>query len=115
MRQEKGIDACNNGLSNAFEWALAEMINQPELLHRAVEQLDIVAVGKERLVQESDIPKLNYVKDWAKEAFRLHHTATFIPPNASMSDTMVGNYFIPKGSHVMLSRQGLGTNPKVMI
>ncbi|QCD77911.1 tyrosine N-monooxygenase [Vigna unguiculata] len=30
-----------------------------------------------------------------------------------MSDTVVGNYFIPKGSHVVLSRQELGRNPKV--
>jgi len=98
--------------SNACEWALAEMISQPELLHRAVEELDRV-VGKERLVQESDIPKLNYVKACAKEAFRLHPIAPFIPPHVSMSDTVVGNYFIPKGSHVMLSRQELGRNPKV--
>ncbi|XP_020237622.1 isoleucine N-monooxygenase 1-like [Cajanus cajan] len=98
--------------SNAFEWALAEMINQPEMLQRAVEELDSV-VGKERLVQESDIPKLNYVKACAREAFRLHPIAPFIPPHVSMSDTMVGNYFIPKGSHVVLSRQELGRNPKV--
>ncbi|QCD77912.1 cytochrome P450 [Vigna unguiculata] len=98
--------------SNAFEWALAEMINQPELLRRAVEELDSV-VGKDRLVQESDIPKLNYVKACAKEAFRLHPIAPFIPPHVSMSDSVVGNYFIPKGSHVVLSRQELGRNPKV--
>ncbi|CAJ1960599.1 unnamed protein product [Sphenostylis stenocarpa] len=98
--------------SNAFEWALAEMINQPELLHRAVEEFDSV-VGKDRLIQESDIPKLNYVKACAKEAFRLHPFAPFIPPHVSLSDTMVGNYFIPKGSHVIISRKGLGRNPKV--
>ncbi|KAL2333077.1 hypothetical protein Fmac_014290 [Flemingia macrophylla] len=100
--------------SNAFEWALAEMINQPELLQRAVEELDSV-VGKERLVQESDIPKLNYVKACAREAFRLHPIAPFIPPHVAMSDTKVGNYFIPKDSQVMLSRQELGRNPKVWI
>ncbi|XP_027337514.1 isoleucine N-monooxygenase 1-like [Abrus precatorius] len=98
--------------SNAFEWALAEMINQPELLQRATEELDSV-VGKERLVQESDIPKLNYVKACAREAFRLHPIAPFIPPHVSMSDTTVGNYFIPKGSHVIIGRRELGRNPKV--
>ena len=98
--------------SNAFEWALAEMINQPNLLQRAIEELDSV-VGKERLVQESDIPKLNFVKACAREAFRLHPLADFNVPHVSMSDTTVGNYFIPKGSHVLLSRKGLGRNPKV--
>ncbi|KAK7294657.1 hypothetical protein RJT34_17547 [Clitoria ternatea] len=98
--------------SNAFEWALAEMINEPELLEKAREELDRV-VGKERLVEESDIPKLKYVKACAREAFRLHPIAPFIPPHVSMSDTIVGNYFIPKGSHVMLCRQEIGRNPKV--
>ncbi|KHN18658.1 Isoleucine N-monooxygenase 2 [Glycine soja] len=110
--------------SNTFEWALAEMINQPELLHRAVEELDTV-VGKERLVQESDIPKLNYVKACAKEAFRLHPIAPFIPLHVSMSDTMVGNYFIPKEPNLKFisfstGRRGcpgvmLGTTMTVML
>ena len=98
--------------SNAFEWALAEMINQPSLLQRATEELDSV-VGKERLVQESDIAKLNFVKACAREAFRLHPLAAFNVPHVSMSDTTVGNYFIPKVSHVILSRRELGRNPKV--
>ncbi|MCI24403.1 isoleucine N-monooxygenase 2-like, partial [Trifolium medium] len=98
--------------SNAVEWALAEMINQPELLQRAIEELDNV-VGKQRLVQESDIPKLNYVKACVREAFRLHPITAFNTPHVSMKDTMVGNYLIPKGSHILLGRIGLGRNPKV--
>ena len=83
--------------SNAVEWALAEMINQPELLQRATEELDNV-VGRDRLVQESDIPKLNYVKACAREAFRLHPIAPFNGHHVIMKDTMIGNYLIPKGS-----------------
>lgn len=98
--------------SNAIEWALAEMINQPELLQKATEELDAV-VGRERLVLESDLSHLNYIKACAREAFRLHPMGPFNVPHVSMSDTTVDNYFIPKGSHVLLSRVGLGRNPKV--
>ncbi|KAF8012000.1 hypothetical protein BT93_I0198 [Corymbia citriodora subsp. variegata] len=98
--------------SNAVEWAMAEMINQPEILKTAMEELDRV-VGKERLVQECDIPHLNYIKACIREAFRLHPIAPFIPPHMAMSDAIVAGYFIPKGSHVLLSRLGLGRNPKV--
>ncbi|KAI4325958.1 hypothetical protein MLD38_031316 [Melastoma candidum] len=98
--------------SNVAEWTMAEMINQPELLRKAVEELDRV-VGKERLVQESDIPHLNYIKACAREAFRLHPIAPFNVPHVAMSDTTVAGYFIPKGSHVLVSRLGLGRNPKV--
>lgn len=98
--------------SNAVEWAIAEMINQPETLRKAVEELDNV-VGKERLVQESDFSQLNFVKACAREVFRLHPVVPFNVPHVSISDTIVDNYYIPKGSHVLLSRQGLGRNPNV--
>jgi len=98
--------------SNAVEWILAEMLIQPELFEKAIEELDNI-VGKDRLVKESDIPKLNFLKACAREAFRLHPITDFNVPHVSTNDTMVGNYFIPKGSHVLLGRSGLGRNPKV--
>ncbi|KAI3427506.1 uncharacterized protein J3R85_009562, partial [Psidium guajava] len=105
------IEAVDNP-SNAVEWAMAEMINQPELLDKATEEIDRV-VGKERLVQESDIPRLNYITACAREAFRLHPIAPFNVPHVAMADTVVAGYRIPKGSHILLSRVGLGRNPKV--
>ncbi|KAK4404158.1 Phenylalanine N-monooxygenase CYP79D16 [Sesamum angolense] len=98
--------------SNAVEWALAEMINHPDILDRARKELDQV-VGRDRLVDESDLSKLNYVKACAKEAFRLHPVVPFNVPHVSIEDTVVGGYFIPKGSQVLLSRLGLGRNPRV--
>jgi tyrosine N-monooxygenase len=98
--------------SNAVEWALAEMVNSPEMLKKAVDEIDSV-VGRERLVQESDIPRLNYVKACIREAFRLHPVAPFNVPHVALADTTVAGYHIPKGSHVILSRTGLGRNPDV--
>ncbi|KAL8490777.1 hypothetical protein ACS0TY_022684 [Phlomoides rotata] len=98
--------------SNAVEWAMAEMINQPHVLIKACKELDQV-VGKERLVQESDLPNLNYIKACIKESFRLHPLAPFNVPHVSTKDAIVGGYFIPEGSHVLLSRLGLGRNPRV--
>ena len=50
---------------NNVEWTIAEMLNNPEILEKATNELDMV-VGKDRLVQrlvqESDIPQLNYIK-----------------------------------------------------
>jgi len=98
--------------SNAVEWALAEMVNNPEGMAKVVEELDRV-VGRERLVQESDIPKLNYVKACIREAFRLHPVAPFNVPHVALADTTIAGYRVPKGSHVILSRTGLGRNPRV--
>ncbi|KAG8048248.1 hypothetical protein GUJ93_ZPchr0008g13709 [Zizania palustris] len=98
--------------SNAVEWALAEMVNQPETMKKAVEEIDRV-VGLDRLVQESDIPQLNYVKACIREAFRLHPVAPFNVPHVALADTTIAGYRVPKGSHVLLSRIGLGRNSTV--
>ncbi|KAG9453315.1 hypothetical protein H6P81_006219 [Aristolochia fimbriata] len=106
--------AAVDNLSNSVEWAMAEMLNQPDqrILRKAMEELDRV-VGKERLVQESDIPRLNYVKACIRESLRLHPVAPFNLPHCATRDATVAGYFIPKGSHILLSRTGLGRNPNV--
>ncbi|CAN1189933.1 Valine N-monooxygenase 1, partial [Linum perenne] len=86
-------------------------INQPNLLKKATKEIDRV-LGKDRLVQETDIGSLSYVKACAREAFRLHPMLPFNKPHVATQDTTVAGYFIPKGSHALLSRYGLGRNPK---
>ncbi|MED6164383.1 hypothetical protein PIB30_089477 [Stylosanthes scabra] len=97
---------------NNVEWVFSEMLNQPKLLQKATEELDNV-IGKERTVQESDLPNLNYAKACIKEGFRLHPIDDFNVPHVAMEDTKVFNYFIPKGSHVHIRRQGIGQNPRI--
>lgn len=98
--------------SNAVEWALAEMMNKPATMRKAMAELDGV-VGRDRLVQEPDLRRLNYLKACIREAFRLHPYHPFNPPRVAMSDTTAAGYSIPRGSQVILSRVGLGRNPKV--
>ncbi|KAF0921707.1 hypothetical protein E2562_013444 [Oryza meyeriana var. granulata] len=98
--------------SNAAEWALAEIMNKPEVMRKAMEELDRV-VGRGRLVQERDFRDLNYLKACIREAFRLHPYHPFNPPRVAMADTTIAGYSVPKGSQVILSRVGLGRNPRV--
>lgn len=109
--QEITLAAVDNP-SNAVEWALAELLSNPKLLEKAVAEVDRV-VGRHRLVQESDIPRLNYLKACIREAFRLHPVAPFNVPHVALAETTVAGYRVPKGSHVLLSRTGLGRNPGV--
>uniref|UniRef100_A0ACD5XA59 Uncharacterized protein n=1 Tax=Avena sativa TaxID=4498 RepID=A0ACD5XA59_AVESA len=106
------IFAAVDNPSNAVEWALAEMTNLPEVMRKAVEEIDRV-VGRERLVQESDIPHLRYAKACLRETFRLHPVAPFNVPHVALADTNVAGYRVPEGSHVILSRMGLGRNPAI--
>ena len=52
------------------EWVMAEVLRNPALVKKARAELDHV-VGLERIVQESDIPELQYIQAIVKETFRL--------------------------------------------
>ncbi|XP_060215487.1 valine N-monooxygenase 1-like [Lycium barbarum] len=94
--------------SNAVEWTIRELLKQPKIMQRAIEEIDTI-VGSNRLVQESDLPQLNYVNTCIKEAFRLHPLATFNIPHVSIGDAIMGEHFIPKGSVVLLTTKSSWT------
>ncbi|MBA0801129.1 hypothetical protein Gohar_011512, partial [Gossypium harknessii] len=77
----------------AVEWALAELINNPEVLRKAQQELDQV-VGKSRLVQESDTPCLPYLQAIIKESFRLHPPIPILSRKA-VEDCKINGYTIP--------------------
>lgn len=63
----EGTDAT----SNTMERAMAEMINKPETMRKAQEELEQV-VGKGCIVEESHISKSHYLGAVMKEVLRLH-------------------------------------------
>ncbi|KAJ6968070.1 hypothetical protein NC653_036113 [Populus alba x Populus x berolinensis] len=83
-----------------MEWALAELINNPNILERAREEIDSV-VGQSRLVQESDIANLPYVQ--AILTPRLHPTGPVILRESSESCTING-YEIPARTRLFVNR-----------
>ncbi|KAJ0780851.1 putative phenylalanine N-monooxygenase [Helianthus annuus] len=90
------------------------MIKQPRIFGKVIHELNSV-VGKDRLVQESDLPNLKYIKACVKEAFRLHPVAPFNVSHVTTADSSINGYFIPEGSHMTVHRLGLGRNQDVAL
>ncbi|XP_076918898.1 cytochrome P450 93A3-like [Bidens hawaiensis] len=89
-----------------IEWALAELINHPNIMKKAVEEIDQV-IGKNRLIQESDIPNLPFLQAIVKESLRLHPTIPLIP-RSSTQDCTVGGYHIPANTTTLVNVWSLG-------
>ncbi|KAK9157116.1 hypothetical protein Scep_003690 [Stephania cephalantha] len=62
-----GVDS----MANTMVWVLALLLNNPEMLAKAQIELD-TNVGKDRLVEESDIPNLKYLQALLKETLRMY-------------------------------------------
>lgn len=92
-----------------IEWALAELINNPTILRKARDEIDMV-VGKDRLVEESDIPNLPYLQAIVKETLRIHPTGPMIP-RESTEDCKIMGYDIPAGTRLFVNVWALGRDP----
>ncbi|KAL2893269.1 hypothetical protein RDABS01_009178 [Bienertia sinuspersici] len=94
------------------EWAMAEVIKHPRVLHKIQQELDTI-VGPNRLVIESDLPHLNYLRCVVRETFRMHPAGPFLIPHESLRPTTINGYDIPTGTRVFINTHGLGRNPMV--
>ncbi|KAL4368276.1 hypothetical protein GQ457_05G027730 [Hibiscus cannabinus] len=96
--------------SNSIEFTLAEVINNPEVLRRAQKELDEV-VGKDNIVEESDIHKLPYLLAIMRESLRLHPALPLLVPHSPDRACTVGGYAIPKGSRVFINAWAIHRDP----
>ncbi|KAJ8556243.1 hypothetical protein K7X08_023001 [Anisodus acutangulus] len=94
------------------EWAMAEVIKHPRVLKKIQEELDIV-VGSDRMVTESDLIHLKYLRCVVRETFRMHPAGPFLIPHESISDTHINGYYIPAKTRVFINTHGLGRNTKI--
>lgn len=98
--------------SNAVEFTLAELMNKPEAMTKVQQELDSV-VGKDRMVEESDIPKLPYLNAVMKEALRLHPALPLLIPHCPSETSTVAGYTVPKGSRVFINVWAVHRDPTI--
>ncbi|KAL9668814.1 hypothetical protein QQ045_006354 [Rhodiola kirilowii] len=98
--------------SNTTEFAMAEIINKPEIMKKAQQELDSV-VGKEKIVEESDIPKLHYLYAILKETLRLHPALPLLVPHCPSETVTVGGYTVPQGSRIFINVWAIHRDPSI--
>ncbi|BAT75923.1 hypothetical protein LR48_Vigan01g220600 [Vigna angularis] len=98
--------------SNTIEFAMAEIMQKPEVMKKVQEELEVV-VGKDKMVEESDIRKLHYLQAVMKETLRLHPALPLLVPHSPSQTTNVGGYTIPKGSRVFVNVWAIHRDPSI--
>lgn len=97
---------------NTIDWILSELIKNPKVMKKL--QLEIKSVvGDSELIQETHLPKLEYLDMIVKETMRLHPVSPLLIPHESVEDVVVGEYYIPKNSRILINNYGLGHDSKI--
>ncbi|GLJ19657.1 hypothetical protein SUGI_0356060 [Cryptomeria japonica] len=85
-----------------IEWALSALMQHPDVLCKAQQELDM-HVGRDRLMEESDIPKLKYLQAIVKETLRLYPGAPLMIPHEACEDCTVGGYRVHAGTQLLVN------------
>ena len=96
--------------SSTLEWAMTEVLHNPETLKKAKEELAQV-IGKGKTIEESDIARLPYLRAIVKETLRIHPPVPFLIPRKLEVDVEICGYEIPKGTQILVNVWAIGRDP----
>ncbi|KAL5540544.1 hypothetical protein UlMin_043247 [Ulmus minor] len=98
--------------STMVEWAMAELLKNPEAMTKVQEEVTQV-VGSNNSLEEFHLPKLAYLEAVIKETFRLHPALPLLVPRCPSQSTTIGGYKIPKGSRIFLNVGVVQKDPSI--
>ncbi|XP_057843597.2 flavonoid 3',5'-hydroxylase [Cryptomeria japonica] len=96
------INAGTETSAVTIEWALSALMNHPDILWKAHQELD-THVGQDRLMDESDIPNLKYLQAIVKETLRLYPAGPLLLPHESTKACTVGGFLVPAGTQLLVN------------
>ncbi|EYU36902.1 hypothetical protein ABFS82_14G063500 [Erythranthe guttata] len=94
----------------ALEWAIAELINNPETQKKLRAELDAV-LGPNKQVTEPDTHKLPYLQAVIKETLRLRMVVPCLVPHMNLDKANLGGYEIPAESRIFVNAWWLANDP----
>ncbi|XP_042037845.1 cytochrome P450 71A6-like [Salvia splendens] len=96
----------------ALEWAMAELIRNPEAMKTLQNEVREVAGNKDE-IDEQDLEKMPYLKAVLKESLRLHSPVPLLVPRELTQDTRVLGYDIASGMRVMINVWAISRDPSL--
>ncbi|RZB57154.1 Cytochrome P450 93A3 [Glycine soja] len=99
-----------NTTTITLEWSLAELINHPTVMEKAMKEIDSI-IGKDRMVMETYIDNLSYLQAIVKETLRLHPPSLFVLRESTGNCTIAG-YDIPAKTWVFTNVWAICRDPK---
>ncbi|KAG7544733.1 Cytochrome P450 superfamily [Arabidopsis suecica] len=95
-----------------LEWALSSLLNNPEVLNKARDEIDR-KIGVEKLLEESDIPNLPYLQNIVSETLRLYPAAPMLLPHVASKDCKVAGYDMPRGTMLLTNAWAIHRDPRL--
>ncbi|CAI9106587.1 OLC1v1005775C1 [Oldenlandia corymbosa var. corymbosa] len=96
--------------SGTVDWAMAEMMKNPEIMKKAQEEVRQV-FGPKGYVDEGDFDKLRYMKSVIKETLRVHPPLPLLLPRLNQERCVINGYEIPANTHITVNAWAVNRDP----
>ncbi|KAF7844740.1 geraniol 8-hydroxylase-like [Senna tora] len=98
--------------SSTLEWAMAELIHNPEKMAKAKAELEQV-LGKNAQIEEHQVSNFPYLQAVFKETLRLHPPAPFLLPHKANEDVEIRGFLIPKDAQILVNVWAMARDPSI--
>ncbi|GAB4860629.1 hypothetical protein Ancab_035791 [Ancistrocladus abbreviatus] len=98
----------------ALDWAMIELIINPTVMQQAQAEVRSI-VGGRKIVLESDLPQLHYIRAIVKETLRLHPPGPLGLPRESLDGVTLDGYDIPTRTRVFVNIWAIARDRKSWI
>ncbi|PKI44470.1 hypothetical protein CRG98_035144 [Punica granatum] len=96
--------------SVTLEWALSYLLNHPDVLEKAKNEID-AHIGQDHLIDEPDISRLHYLQNIISETLRLKPAAPLLVPHRASEDCQIAGYHVPRNSMVLVNAWAIHRDP----
>ncbi|CDP20312.1 unnamed protein product [Coffea canephora] len=96
--------------STTVEWAMSEMVRNPNVMAKAQSEIRTAFKGKKK-IEETDIQELKYLRLVIKETLRLHPPGPLLVPRECREECEIEGYTIPVKTRVLINAWAIGRDP----
>ncbi|KAH7652462.1 Isoflavone 2'-hydroxylase protein [Dioscorea alata] len=106
------LAAGSDSIAKTIEITMLFLLSHPDILRKTKAEID-TNVGHDRIINESDLPNLPYLKNILKESLRLGMPMQGMPPRESSNDCTIQGYHVPKGTMLLVNLWGIQRDPEL--